>query len=207
MARVRPHNVPPLRVALTGGIASGKSTVAQLFAALGAQLIDTDQIARDLVHPGSELLAAIATRFGPQILGPDGALDRAQLRHLVFSDNAARADLDALMHPAIRREVASQSARLTAPYQLIAVPLLVEKQTQAEYNRVLVVDIDPALQLRRLMVRDGMDEAAARRMIAAQATREQRLSAAHDTIYNDADIARLAAQVEALHLQYRRGLT
>jgi dephospho-CoA kinase len=195
--------VPVPRIALTGGIASGKSTVAKLFTALGAQLIDTDQVGRELVSPPSTLLNQIATRFGPQVLTRAGTLDRARLRQIVFDDPTARRDLEALMHPAIRAEVAQLSRRLGGPYQLVAVPLLVETGTAGDYDRVLLVDTDPELQRRRLMVRDGLDAAAADRIIQAQATRAARLAAAHDVISNDGDVGALAAQVEALHRRYR----
>jgi dephospho-CoA kinase len=194
------HAVP--RIALTGGVASGKSTVAQLFAALGARLIDTDQIARDVVAPPSPVLDQIAARFGPELLTPAGTLDRARLRSIVFTDAAARADLEALTHPAIRAEVARRSAQLGGPYQLIAVPLLAETGTARDYDRVLVVDAEPRAQLLRLMQRDGIDETAARRMLAAQATRAERNAIADDIIVNNGDIAALAAQVEALHRRY-----
>jgi dephospho-CoA kinase len=194
------HAVP--RIALTGGVASGKSTVAQLFAALGARLIDTDQIARDVVAPPSPVLDQIAARFGPELLTPAGTLDRARLRSIVFADAAARADLEALTHPAIRAEVARRSAQLGGPYQLIAVPLLAETATAHDYDRVLVVDAEPQAQLLRLMQRDGIDETAARRMLAAQATRAERNAIADDIILNNGDIAALAAQVEALHRRY-----
>jgi dephospho-CoA kinase len=194
------HAVP--RIALTGGIASGKTTVAQLFAALGAKLIDTDQIARDIVVPPSPVLEQIAARFGPGILTAAGTLDRGRLRGIVFADAAARADLEALTHPAIRAEAASRAARLGGPYQLVAVPLLAETATAREYDRVLVVDTDPDTQLLRLMQRDGVDVATARRMLAAQATRADRNAIADDIITNNADIAALAAQVEALHRRY-----
>ncbi len=190
-----------LRIALTGGIASGKSTVAQLFVALGARLIDTDQVARDVVTPGSPILQQIVARFG-EVLAPDGTLDRGRLRQLVFADPAARADLEAIMHPAIRARVAQISATTGGPYQLIAVPLLAETGTQGNYDRVLTVDCEPHLQLHRLMARDRLGEADAQRMIAAQATREARLAIADDVIRNDGDISALAAQVQALHTQY-----
>jgi dephospho-CoA kinase len=191
-----------LRIALTGGIASGKSTVAQLFVALGAKLIDTDQVARDVVTPGSPVLQKIVNRFGPEALAPDGSLDRARLRQLVFADPERRVDLEAIMHPAIRARVAQLSANAGGPYQLIAVPLLAETGTQGDYHRVLVVDCEPRLQLHRLMARDAMAEADARRMIGAQADREARLAIADDVIRNDGDIAALAAQVQALHARY-----
>ncbi|MEO8308819.1 MAG: dephospho-CoA kinase [Pseudomonadota bacterium] len=191
-----------LRIALTGGIASGKTTVAQLFVTLGAKLIDTDQVARDVVTPGSPVLQQIVDRFGAQVLNSDHTLDRPRLRQLVFADANARADLEAIMHPAIRARVAQLSATLVGPYQLVAVPLLVETGTQRDYDRVLAVDCDPRMQLRRLMVRDGLGEADARRMLEAQASREARLAIADDVIRNDGDITTLAAQVQGLHTQY-----
>lgn len=196
------HARPAPRIALTGGVGSGKSTVARLFGALGAQLIDTDQVARDLVAPPSPLLEQIAARFGPQVLTPEGVLDRARLRQIVFNDAAARRDLEALMHPAIRAEVARRSRQLGGPYQLIAVPLLVETGTQKDYDRVLLVDVDADTQRLRLMARDGVDAEAADRMLAAQATREQRLAVADDVIINQGGISALAEQVERLHRRY-----
>lgn len=194
--------VPAPRIALTGGIASGKSTVAKLFAALGAKLIDTDQIARDIVTPPSTVLERIAARFGPEILTPNGTLDRARLRRIVFADPAARRDLEALTHPAILAEVDRQSAALGGPYQLVAIPLLLETGSARDFDRVLLVDVSPETQRRRLMARDGLDSAAAERMLAAQATREARRAVAHDIIDNEGDAAALAPQVEALHRQY-----
>jgi dephospho-CoA kinase len=199
-ARGKPAAAP--RIALTGGVASGKSTVASLFAALGAKLIDTDQIARDIVSPPSAVLERIAARFGPDILLADGSLDRARLRRLVFADPAARRDLEALTHPAIHEEVERRAHRLGGPYQLIAIPLLVETGTQGRYDRVLLVDTSPATQQRRLMLRDGVDAAGAAALLAAQTTREARRAAAHDIIDNEGDVAGLAAQVENLHRQY-----
>ena len=191
-----------LRIALTGGIASGKSTVAQLFVALGARLIDTDQVARDVVTPGSPALQEIVRRFGAGMLAADGALDRARLRQVVFADAHARTDLESILHPAIRARVAALSASAGGPYQLVAVPLLAETGTQDDYDRVLVVDCDPQLQLRRLMARDGLAETDARRMIGAQADREARLAIADDVIRNSGDLAALAGQVQVLHAQY-----
>ncbi len=191
------------RIALTGGVASGKSTVAKLFAALGAKLIDTDQIARDIVVPPAVVLDQIVARFGRAVLTPQATLDRARLRNLVFADPGARADLESITHPAIRAEVARRCAALGGPYQLIVVPLLLETGTQRNYDRVLVVDTDPDLQLRRLIQRDGSDEITARNMLAAQASRAERRSIADDIIENSGDIAALATQVEALHQRYR----
>jgi dephospho-CoA kinase len=190
------------RIALTGGIASGKSTVAQLFVALGAKLVDTDQISRAIVTPPSPVLDQIVARFGPEMLTPAGTLDRARLRAIIFADANARTDLEAITHPAIRAAVAARCAQVGGPYQLIAVPLLVETETWREYDRVLVVETHPQLQLLRLMQRDHIDENAARRMIAAQATPAQRSAIADDIIANNGDVAALAAQVEPLHLRY-----
>lgn len=202
MTRARRNARPVPRIALTGGIASGKSTVARLFESLGARLIDTDQIAREIVDPPSPVLQQLVERFGAGILAADGALDRAQLRRIAFADERARADLEAIMHPAIRERVALRSAEVGEPYQLIAVPLLAETGTAGLYDRVLLVDCEPALQLRRLMLREGMQAEEARRILSAQATRSARLAIAHDVIRNDADVASLAPQVEALHGRY-----
>jgi dephospho-CoA kinase len=190
------------RIALTGGIASGKSTVARLFVALGAKLIDTDQIAREIVMSPSPVLDQIVERFGREMLTPAGMLDRARLRALVFADLQARRDLEALTHPAIRAATESRCTMVGGPYQLIAVPLLAETASWREYDRVLVVETHPQLQLLRLMQRDQIDENAARRMVGAQATPAQRNAIADDVISNVGDIAALAAQVEPLHLRY-----
>lgn len=198
--RAAPGKVP--RIALTGGVASGKSTVARLFQALGARLIDTDQVARDVVVPPSPVLERIVARFGADVLQPDGSLDRAALRRVVFSEAAARRDLEAIMHPAIAAETARQSAAAGGPYQLIAIPLLVETGTAGDYDRVLLVDVDPATQRARLMLRDGTTPETAARMLAAQASRDARRTVAHDIIDNDGDVAQLAPQVEALHRRY-----
>jgi dephospho-CoA kinase len=193
---------PVPRIALTGGVASGKSTVARLFETLGAKLIDTDQVAREVVVPGAPTLALLVEDFGAMILQPDGSLDRARLREQVFSDPAARARLEAIMHPAIRARVAQISARTGGPYQLIAVPLLIETQTQRDYDRVLVVDCDPETQLRRLMMRDSLTPEQARRILDAQASRAARLAIADDVLVNEGDAKSLAPQVEALHRMY-----
>lgn len=197
----------PPRVALTGGIACGKSTVAKLFQALGAGLIDTDRIARELVAPGTPALQEVVARFGPQALAPQGTLDRAWLRERVFQDAEAKAALEAILHPRIHAEVQRRSLGRPEPYLLVDIPLLAETGTAADYDRVLVVDCPPALQLLRLQQRDSADAATAARIIAAQAPREARLSLADDMIVNDGDIRHLARQVETLHKAYtdRRG--
>jgi dephospho-CoA kinase len=195
---------PGYRIGLTGGIASGKTTVANLFAALGATIVDSDLLAREVVAPGSPLLAQIADHFGPAILAADGSLDRRELRSRVFADPAERHWLEALTHPAIRALTDERCDAAPGPYSIVAIPLLVETGAGARFDRVLVVDCDPALQLARLTARDGTTQEEAQRMLAAQAPREARLAAADDVIVNDGDIASLRDQVERLHLQYVR---
>jgi dephospho-CoA kinase len=195
------------RVGLTGGIASGKSTVAALFAALGVPVIDTDQIAREVVAPGSAQLPAIQARFGTGVVNPAGELNRAALRQIVFQDPAARRDLEALLHPAIREEVERRSRQLAAAdpsiYQMIAIPLLVEGGRRIAVDRVLLVDCPVELQIRRVMARDAASEAQARAILDAQATRAQRLAVADDVIVNDGELAALRDRVWALHQTYR----
>ncbi len=194
------------RVGLTGGIASGKSTVANLFAALGVPVIDADVIARDVVAPGSALLGKICAEFGEEVLAPDGSLDRKALRARVFGESAeataARRRLEALIHPAIRAEMDARSASAGGPYQILAIPLLVEGGARGRVDRVLVVDADEATQIRRLQARDGSTLSEARAILAAQTDRARRRAAADDIIKNDGDLVALAAQVEALHASY-----
>ena len=203
---------PPVpRIALTGGIGSGKSTVAGLFAALGVPVVDADVIAREAVQPGTPLLAALAQRFGPGIITATGELDRRALRNLVFNDPAARADLDTLMQPPIRAELLRQADHARGPYLLLVIPLLVERNLHQPVpgidrplaDRVLVVDCDPQIQLQRVRVRDGVTLEQARAVLAAQAPREARLAAADDVITNPGSLDALRAQVEALHARYR----
>ena len=191
-----------LRIALTGGIASGKSTVAELFAARGVPIIDTDRIARDVVEPGQPPLERLVARFGKGILTPDGHLDRPKLREIVFSDPKARADLEALTHPAIGTAVEALSAAAGGPYQILVIPLLVEKGLTGRVDRVLVVDCPEALQLERLQKRDGSSPEQARSMLNAQASRAERLKAAHEVIHNESDLAALRTQVVTLHQRY-----
>ncbi len=191
-----------LRIGLTGGIASGKSTVAGLFAALEVPVIDTDQIAREVVEPGQPPLEKLVERFGAGILTPDGHLDRPKLREIVFSDPKARADLEALTHPAIGSAVQARAAVAGGPYQILVIPLLVEKGYQKHLDRVLVVDCPEALQLQRLQARDGTSPVQARAILEAQASRAARLKAADDMIRNESDVAALRQQVQALHHRY-----
>jgi len=190
------------RVALTGGIACGKTTVANLFAALGVAIVDTDLLAREVVAPGSALLPKIVGHFGDQVLHKDGSLDRAQLRERVFANPAERQWLESVTHPAIRELTDARCKTATGRYVIVAIPLLVETQGANRFERVLVVDCEPELQLARLQARDGMTRAQAGRILAAQASREQRLAVANDVIRNDGDMASLRDQVEKLHRQY-----
>jgi dephospho-CoA kinase len=192
----------PFRVGLTGGIASGKSTAAKFFGALGVPIIDTDQLARDVVEPGQPPLERLVERFGPSILTEDGHLDRPALRNIVFSDPRARADLEALTHPAIGAAVEAKSAEAGGAYQILVIPLLVEKNLGSQLNRVLVVDCDEELQIRRLQARDGSTLEQARAILNAQASRATRLKAAHDVITNEGDMSLVRDQVEKLHARY-----
>jgi dephospho-CoA kinase len=189
-------------VGLTGGIASGKSTAAKFFGALGVPILDSDQIARDVVEPGQPPLERLVERFGPAILTPDGHLDRPALRDIVFSDPRARADLEALTHPAIGSAMEAQSAAAGGPYQILVIPLLVEKNLAAHVDRVLVVDCDEALQVRRLRDRDGSTPEQVQAILRAQAPRATRLKAADDVIHNDADMSAVRDQVATLHARY-----
>jgi dephospho-CoA kinase len=193
---------PRFRVGLTGGIASGKTTVANLFEALGATIVDTDQLAREVVAQGSPLLPKIAAHFGADVLAPDGSLDRRALRTRVFADPAERLWLEQLTHPAIRELTDARSAAARGAYVMVAIPLLVETAGAKRFERVLVVDCDPEIQLARLQARDGSTRAEAQRVLAAQASRAERLAVADDVILNDGDIAALRDQVEKLHRQY-----
>jgi dephospho-CoA kinase len=194
---------PRFRVGLTGGIASGKSTVANLFAALGATIVDTDLLAREVVAPGTDVFAQIVAHFGEGIRAADGTLDRAALRARIFADPAERVWLESLTHPAIRELTDARCAAARGSYCMVAIPLLVETRGADRFDRVLVVDCDPEIQVARLQARDGSTREEAQRILAAQASREARLAVAHDVIHNDGDIARLREQVERLHRVYR----
>ncbi|HWW19898.1 MAG TPA: dephospho-CoA kinase [Steroidobacteraceae bacterium] len=192
-----------LRVALTGGIASGKSTVSTLFAQRGVPVIDSDVIAREVQAPGTALLEQIFQRFGTDLRLPDGALDRAALRRRVFADPQERQALERLVFPAIRARSEQLATEVTAPYLIHVIPLLVETHSASRFDRVLVVDCCESLQLRRLLARDACDEAQARAMMASQASRAQRLEIADDVIVNDAEPGALASEVAALDARYR----
>jgi dephospho-CoA kinase len=190
-------------VAVTGGIGSGKTTIANQFAALGIDVVDADVIARDVVEPGAPALAAIATYFGPDVIAPDGQLDRRSLRERVFSDPNAKAWLNALLHPLIRQEMLRQCAAARSPYCLLVVPLLVENKLAGLANRVLVIDVDEATQIERTCRRDGVSAEQAKAIIAAQASRSERLAAADDVIdnHNGSQMA-IKTRILALHETY-----
>jgi dephospho-CoA kinase len=192
----------PLRVGLTGGIASGKSMVADLFAAKGVPVIDTDVIARDIVEPGEPAFKEIEREFGRDVLDAEGRLDRRRLRELVFADDRKRTVLEAILHPRIRDVAVRQSGSAGGDYQIIVVPLLVESPMKRLMDRILVVDCSEETQLGRLRRRDTETEEQARRIMAAQASRQDRLAIADDVLLNDGSKEEAAEQVDDLHRFY-----
>ncbi len=193
---------PRLVVGLTGGIASGKSLVGAMFVKLGASLIDTDVVARDVVALGEPGLAAVAAEFGPRVLLPSGELNRPALRSLVFADDDKRRNLEAIVHPLIRARTRAKLADLEATYALVAVPLLVETNFGELVDRILVVDCPESAQLERLMRRDAIPRDEALAMLQAQVSRAARLKAAHDVIDNSGTPDATRRQVETLHRSY-----
>jgi dephospho-CoA kinase len=191
-----------LVIAVTGGIGSGKSTVAMLFQQHGAPIIDTDVIARALVQPGQPALAEIQRVFGAQILQADGQLDRAQLRERIFRDARARQQLQNILHPKIHAQVLQQLHALAQPYCLLIIPLLVESKQTYPYDRVLVVDTTPEMQRQRAMARDQMTLTQAQQILDAQASRAARLAMADEVIENTGDLDALTRQVAQLHQRY-----
>ena len=193
----------PYIVGLTGGIGSGKSAATAHFAALGASVVDTDVIAHALTAPGGAAIEAIRRTFGADMLTPDGSLDRAAMRALAFQRPAARRQLEAILHPMIRDESARQCREASGPYVVLAVPLLIESGTYRERcNRICVVDCPEDLQVARVRQRNSLPEEQVRSIMAAQASRAQRLAAADDVIDNSGTLAELEAQVERLHAAY-----
>ena len=191
-----------LKIGLTGGIGSGKSSVSQLFGDLGVPIIDADIIARQLVQPGQFALRELTEIFGEAILNQDGSLNRAELRHRAFSDPKIKQQLDAMMHPLIYREIGTQAARLQCPYCIIVIPLLLETKKSHVVDRVLVVDCLPKIQLQRVLERDNISQQQAMAIIASQIDRAQRLAGADDIIDNSKSRANLAEQVKNLHNLY-----
>ncbi|AIR02871.1 dephospho-CoA kinase [Pluralibacter gergoviae] len=189
-------------VALTGGIGSGKSTVANAFAASGVNVIDADIIAREVVEPGTPALGAIVEHFGPQMLLADGSLDRRRLREKIFSQPEEKQWLNALLHPQIQQETQRRMRQATSAYVLWVVPLLVENKLWTRADRVLVVDVSKETQLARTVARDGVSRQHAENILAAQATREARLAVADDVIDNNGSPDTLAGDVARLHQRY-----
>ncbi len=191
-----------LRIGLTGGIASGKSLVAACFAELGIPVIDTDQVARDVTEPGQPALREISDRFGNDVIGPDGRLDRRRLRGMIFAAESNRADLESILHPRIRRETLARAELAGGPYQVFVVPLLLESGFGRLVDRVLVVDCPVHAQRTRLIERDAEDPDQVDRILAAQVSRDERLAAADDVIDNSGTIEATREQVATLHDRY-----
>ena len=191
-----------LRVGLTGGIASGKTTVANVFSGLGAGVIDTDRLAREVVAPGEPGLAAVREAFGSSVISNSGKLDRRALRKLVFANPEDRRRLEAILHPLIRGRTSEKLDQLDAPYALVVVPLLFETGFETLVDRVAVVDCPRDVQLERLRARDGIDNAEAEAMLSAQANRDTRLARADDVIDNSGDWERTRERVRDLDAQY-----
>lgn len=191
-----------LVVGLTGGIGSGKSTVAGFFSQLGVPVVDADAIAREVTAPGQPALAEIARSFGGEVLDEQGRLRRDRLRRIVFADAHRRGELEHILHPRIRNLMRRRLARIDAPYSVAVIPLLVETGQRDLVQRVLVVDSPPDLQYERIRRRDGMDDAEIGAIIHSQASREGRLAAADDVILNDGDLDTLKRRVIELHAVY-----
>ncbi len=191
-------------VGLTGGIGSGKTTVAELFAALGAAVVDTDLIAHEITGPRGAAMPDVERAFGQSVVRTDGALDRAAMRRLVFSDPSAKTRLEGILHPMIRRESEARCRSASnSPYVLLVVPLLVESVAYRErVARILVVDCDESIQISRVASRSGLSNEEVRAIMATQASRTERLAAADDVIVNDGGRERLSAQVAVLHQRY-----
>jgi len=192
----------PFVVALTGGIASGKSAVSTRFGALGVPVVDTDVIARTLVRPGQPALAAIVNEFGCEVLGPEGQLNRKRMRNIIFSEPASRKRLEAILHPAIRAEAKRQVFSLNAPYCILVVPLLTVTGRYRWSDRILVIDVDEETQIARVMARDQISRRQAEAILESQPGRRQRLAFADDVIENSGSLQDLDHAVSSLHRQY-----
>jgi dephospho-CoA kinase len=191
-----------LRVGLTGGIGSGKSTAAALFAGHGVPVIDADEIARQLVTPGQPAYEQVLKTFGSDIIDTGGRLDRDRLRRIVFADPEQRKRLEAILHPLVRREIQRQTQRLQTAYCIIVIPLLIEANQRDLVDRVLVIDVDEGLQLQRVAARSQLTEDEIRKIIDAQLSRNERLRHADDVILNNTDLGELRISVDTLHERY-----
>lgn len=189
-------------IGLTGGIASGKTTVANIFAKLGIEIVDADIVAREVVEPGTPALQKISEHFGPSVLSEDGKLDRIALRKIIFSDDRAKAWLNGLLHPLIRSTIVEQLERTTSPYSILVAPLLLENNMQSLVSRILVIDTEVSTQIERTMARDNSDAAQAKAIISAQIARDKRLALADDVIKNNGMINNLTNDVKKLHDDY-----
>ncbi|MBY0378038.1 MAG: dephospho-CoA kinase [Gammaproteobacteria bacterium] len=191
-------------VGLTGGIASGKSTVANLFARHGITIVDTDVIARQVVLPGQNAYEAILTYFGDFIVDHTGYLDRTKLREIIFKDKHKRLWLENLLHPLIRRQMIDAINEATSAYCIAVIPLLIETLPYPELNRILLVDVSVDTQIKRLKERDKFDEPMIKNILAAQIHRKERLAHADDVLINEGDLLTLTQAVDRLHKQYLR---
>jgi dephospho-CoA kinase len=191
-----------LRIGLTGGIASGKSTVARRFTEFGVPVIDADAAARAVVAPNTPGLAQVIERFGAGVLAENGELDRRALRDLIFSDPVSRRDLESILHPLIRADMEKCADQAVGPYIVMAIPLLIENGPSDRVDRILVVDVDESVQLRRVMERDGCASEQARAILASQAARSARLAAADDVLPNTGTVSELRQAVDRLHERY-----
>jgi len=190
-------------IGLTGGIGCGKSKATEIFAQLGAGVVDTDVISRELTAAGGAAMKAVATEFGRDYVLPDGGLDRPRMRALVFTDSAAKRKLESILHPLIRAASHQRIGAATEPYVILIVPLLLETGAYRELlDRILVVDCDEDQQVARTMARSGLTEDEVRAIMAAQLPRSERLKRADDVLHNDDDIKSLHSQIETLHLRY-----
>lgn len=190
------------RIGLTGGIASGKSTVADLFLRHGISIIDADVVAREVVTPGQSAYETIIAHFGESILDKVSNIDRAKLKQIVFNDASKRSWLEALLHPIIRDAMRLQSDKASSPYCIEVIPLLIETLPHPELNRILVVDVSVDTQIKRLKERDKLDAALIKKILAAQISRKERLAHADDVITNEGDLKTLTKVVDALHHKY-----
>jgi len=199
-----PEAAHPYTVALTGGIASGKTLVSDEFAKLSVPVIDTDVIAHDIVEPGQPALKEIESIFGSDIIGANGYLKRPELRALIFSDPDARKKLESILHPMIRQEAARAIAKISYAYCILVIPLLVERGAYPNVNRILVVDVEPETQIDRLMARDNSSRQQAEQALASQAGRGQRLKIADDVLDNSGSLEQATNKVAQLNLKYLR---